>query len=750
MKVSRAWLQNYFDTPLPSVAEIADAYTFHAFEIEETDGDVLDVKVLPNRAADCLSVRGLAKELSAILNIPLRHDPLRDPLSAFPKTKELTVAIDDPKKCLRYMGALVKGVQVGSSPAWLKEALESVGQRSINNVVDATNYVMLNLGQPLHAFDAGKLDDCVHEGKYGIGVQMGWNDRDFTTLSGDTVPLSDNTLIIVDDNCGTPLAIAGIKGGKAAEVSAETKNIIVESANFDGTLVRRTAQALKLFTDASLRFQNRPSPELVAYGMRDVLALIKDIAGGEVVGVVDEYPKPVKPYKTGVSASEIHSLLGRAFSEKEISDVFERLNLPFELVDPLQRILDVAQTQVGKPYKHGASVLRDSPDAFDCSSLIAWCFAQAGIGGVPRISIDQYVWSDPIEEKDLAAGDLIFFSTPTSYVWHESQEYLPGTKVPGGISHVALALGDGKMIHAHGKDEHAVVIHVIADSPRRGEIIGYRRPRGLGEKRFAVTVPFERVDLRIKEDLIEEVGRIRGYDTIPASDVGLTKPYTPDQARYRGIERMKDELVAQGFTEVSTQSFAKKGDIALANPLDKAKPFLRTTLEENLKEALAKAKLYAPLVLTPGEKPKLFEVGTVFPKTGEYMELRTTDGSVTNLSTQEIDAPDYVPVRYELGAYKSFSVYPFITRDIAFWVPEGTTADVAGAALDDVLRTSSSFNLAIKTQIWPLDKYEKDGRTSFAFRIIFQPVEKTLTDEEVNTVMDKIYAVLKNEGFEVR
>jgi len=748
MKVSRKWLQEYFEKELPSVAEIADAYTFHSFEIEETKDDVLEVKVLPNRAADCLSVRGLAKELSAILDIPLKKDPLCEPhrgstLAAKVEPRcELKVAIEDQKKCLRYMGALVKGVKVGPSPAWLKEALESVGQRSINNVVDATNYVMLNLGQPLHAFDAAQL--AMKEGKYAIAVRAAKEGEKITTLTGEQYELSEKNLLIADGASGTALGLAGLKGGKAAEITGATTDIIIESANFDGTSVRRTAQALKLFTDASLRFQNRPSPELAAYGMRDALALVKEVAGGEVAGVVDEYPKPAKPYKTGVSASEAASLLGKEFSEKEIANVFMRLGLPFEIVDPLVRILEIAQAQVGKPYRLGASVLRDAPSAFDCSSFIAWCFAQAGIGGVPRISIDQYLWSEPIEEKELQAGDLIFFSTPTSYVWHESQEYVPGTKVPGGISHVALALGDGKMIHAHGKDECAVVIHTIAESPRRHEIVGYRRPHGLGEKRFVITVPFERTDLRIKEDLIEEVGRIIGYDKIPAEELPFDSAQgKPDQARYKGIERMKDQLVEQGFTEVSTQSFAKKGDVTLANPLDKNMPALRTSLELNLQAALAKAKQYAPLVLEPGAKPKLFEVGTVFPKDGEFIELRTTEGTSENLSIAKLEDDTYAPKRYELGAYKAFSMYPFIARDIAFWTPVALFPD----AIEKLIRDNAGELL---TRLNQFDRFEKDGRLSLAYRLVFESMGRTLTDDEVNGVMEKVSAALAKAGYEVR
>src|SRR3989344_98236 len=158
MRVSRAWLQKYFDGPLPEARELGDALTFHAFEIESIEGDLLDVKVLPNRAADCLSHRGIAKEISAIFNIPLVADPFRElPPESASEGKGLSVQIEDPRKCLRYIGARVTGVKVGPSPAWLAEALESIGQRSINNVVDATNYVMFNIGQPLHAFDAKGL-----------------------------------------------------------------------------------------------------------------------------------------------------------------------------------------------------------------------------------------------------------------------------------------------------------------------------------------------------------------------------------------------------------------------------------------------------------------------------------------------------------------------------------------------------------------------------------------------------------------
>lgn len=605
MKISRQWLQRYFDQPLPSMEVIGDALTFHAFEVEEIELDSMDVKVLPNRASDCLCHRGIAKELSAILDVPLKNDPLVGPLAEWQGIRSpLIVHTENPQKCLRYMGALMKGVTVGPSPAWLREALEEVGQRSINNIVDATNYVMLNIGQPLHAFDTEKLTQ--KDGVYAINVRNANDGEKMTTLSNEEVTLLSDTLLITDAHADRVLGVAGVKGGKIAEVTATTKEILIESANFDGTTVRRTAQALKLFTDASLRFQNRPSPELVGYGMRDVCALIAEIAGGEVVSIVDEYPtQTVSAIPVTVTLSGINGRLGSNFSADEVISVFRQLSFTV-----------------------------------------------------------------------LVEGET-----------------------------------------------------------------------------FTVTQPFPRTDITIPEDLIEEVGRILGLDRIKGIELPPISR-EPDQSRYRGIERMKDELVAQGYTEVSTQSFAKDGDIYLANPLDKTKPALRTTLEENLKDALTQAGNYAPLVLPPNTKPKLFEVGTVFLKEGEHLELRMTErvsawgeqvGIVDNLSIAKLEeyGEEYVPIQYTLGAYRPFSLYPFIVRDIALWVQEGTSVD----AIETTLREKAG---ALLVRLTLFDEFKKEGRMSYAFRLVFQSFEKTLTDEEVAPIMEDIYTELKRHNFEIR
>lgn len=284
----------------------------------------------------------------------------------------------------------------------------------------------------------------------------------------------------------------------------------------------------------------------------------------------------------------------------------------------------------------------------------------------------------------------------------------------------------------------------------------FRRLRFSVEKSasaYRVAAPLPRVDIQIPEDVAEEVGRILGYDRIPVTELPPASTEA-DQARYRGIEKMKDMLIEQGYTEVSTQSFTKKGDVYLAKPLDKTKPALRTSLEENLRDALKRAKQYAPLVFPPKISVKLFEVGTVFPKKGEYLELRMTErvaawgdaaGVSDNLSIAKLEdyGKDYEPKRYALGKYKPFSAYPYVIRDIAVWVPSGIKETLIEANIRE-----RAGELLVRLDHF--DHFEKEGKTSYAFRLVFQSMERTLTDTEVAMSMTNVTTALTEKGYEVR
>ncbi|MBU0612191.1 phenylalanine--tRNA ligase subunit beta [Patescibacteria group bacterium] len=336
MKVSYNWLQNYFEEKLPNPEKLSEGIIFHSFEVEETikvgDDIVFDIKVLPDRAHDCLSHWGIAKEISAIFNLKLSspngffQEFLRSNLkgaqgSTFElKPTNLKIEIQD-EKCLRYMGRVVRNIKIGESPAWLKEKLEAIGQKSINNVVDMANFVMFDLGQPIHAFDLDKLNSAK------IIVRSGNVGEKLTTLDKKDIELDESVLVIADEK--DPLAIAGIKGGTKAEVDDTTKNIVIEVANFNPVSTRKTAKKIGILTDAVKRYENEISPELCKKVMNDITDMIINIAGGEVEDIVDVYNKKPEKKNISVSVEYINKHLGSNFTKEEIENVWKKLNFEY-------------------------------------------------------------------------------------------------------------------------------------------------------------------------------------------------------------------------------------------------------------------------------------------------------------------------------------------------------------------------------------------------------------------------------------
>jgi len=286
-------LQNYFEEKLPAPEKVAEAIILHAFEVESVDkvGDdtVFDIKILPDRAHDCLSHWGIAKEISGILGLEIKEKEYK---TFDPKSTELKIDVQD-NKCIRYMGRIVRNIKVEPSPLWLKERIETIGQKSINNIVDAANFIMFDLGQPVHIFDADKLK--VESGKLKVIVRNAKNDENITTLDKKEIKLDDSILVIADEK--DPLAIAGIKGGTKAELDLNTKNIVIEVANFNPISIRKTSKKINILTDAVKRYENEISPELCEKVMNDISSLIFKLGTGEVEDFVDIYPNNKKKEK---------------------------------------------------------------------------------------------------------------------------------------------------------------------------------------------------------------------------------------------------------------------------------------------------------------------------------------------------------------------------------------------------------------------------------------------------------------------
>ena len=325
MKISYNWLKWYIPDA-PDADKLADVFTYHLCEVEsiEKKGDdtIFDIKILPDRAHDLLSHQGIARELASLLNIKY-VDPTpkyKIPHSASSGQAGLKIDIQSDK-CRRYMGRIVRNVKVGLSPEWVIKHLESIGQRSINNMVDAANLVMFDCGQPVHAFDLDKMGET-------LIIRQAKDGEKLITLDNRDWKLKISDLVIADSS--SVLAVAGIKGGKKPEVDDNTQNIILEVANFDPISIRKTAQVFNIVTDAKKRFENDLSSELGSYAMLELSALIYEMCPDAIFeDIVDVYPERQEIRKLSFSVKKISKILGLEVSVAEIEDILKRYNFEF-------------------------------------------------------------------------------------------------------------------------------------------------------------------------------------------------------------------------------------------------------------------------------------------------------------------------------------------------------------------------------------------------------------------------------------
>ncbi len=298
----------------------------------------IDVAITPNRP-DAASHIGVARDVAAVTEKPLRKPEVTVPREGRDTAEAFSVEIEAPAVCGRYVGMLVRGVTVGESPAWLKARLEAIGLRPRNNVVDVTNYVMHEVGQPLHAFDFQTLAGAK------IVVRQTEKESTFTTLDDVERTLPVGTLMICDAE--RPVAIGGVMGGENSEVSAATTDVLIESAYFDPTSIRRTAKALGLQTDASYRFERGVDPAGQAWAAARAAELIHQLAGGEIVpGRVDEHPVVPKPCEITLRPKRLAHLLGTEIPLDEVKRLLTAIG--FEVGDP-----GVAGSILGRALRSG-------------------------------------------------------------------------------------------------------------------------------------------------------------------------------------------------------------------------------------------------------------------------------------------------------------------------------------------------------------------------------------------------------------
>src|SRR5487761_988298 len=328
MKGLYNWLKEFAEFTAPA-AELRSRLSMAGISvdsIEETPaGPVLDAEITINRP-DLLGHIGIAREIAALYKLDLKRVQPKFPESAEPASKAARVGIECPDLCGRYTARIIRGVRIQPSPDWLRQRLEALGQSSINNVVDITNYVMLELGQPLHAFDYDRLAE------QHIVVRRARPGEIMRTLDGIDRKLTKDMCLICDARAA--VAIGGVMGGAESEIGFGTKNLLLESAWFDPISIRRTSKTLALRTEASMRFERGVDIELADVASRRAAELIQQLAGGEVLaGVVDVYPHPAAPEKIELSRKELLRIMGADVPDRAIEEILSALGFSPERID---------------------------------------------------------------------------------------------------------------------------------------------------------------------------------------------------------------------------------------------------------------------------------------------------------------------------------------------------------------------------------------------------------------------------------
>ncbi|MFC1663594.1 phenylalanine--tRNA ligase subunit beta [Patescibacteria group bacterium] len=321
MIFSYNWLQSFFKKKLPKPEKLAELLNMKAFEVEgvkKSGSDwTLDIDVLANRVSDCQNHRGMAREIAAITRQNLKSLEKKKLNKVKGNTRPISLKILCPRLIPRFSAIVIEGVKVAPSPQWLKRRLKTVGIRSINNIVDLTNFVMLETGQPLHAFDYDKIKE------QRMVLRLSKKGENLTTLDGVKRKLEKGILVVEDKN--RLIDLVGVVGGKLSEISSKTKNIVLQAGNFDRWTIYQATKKTNCLTEAANIYIHDIDPNLTIPTLERVFLLLQKMGGGKIVQIIDIYPKKRFSKKIKLDLNYLEKLLGIKIPEKEIIGILKSL-----------------------------------------------------------------------------------------------------------------------------------------------------------------------------------------------------------------------------------------------------------------------------------------------------------------------------------------------------------------------------------------------------------------------------------------
>jgi phenylalanyl-tRNA synthetase beta chain len=708
MNISFNWLRELVDVQL-SPDELRERLTMRGLEIEAVhaagDDYVLEMAVLSNRA-DLLSHLGVAREVSVVADVPLRL-PDAMPAHADGRAESFTaVEIVDPDLCPRYAAHVVRGVRVGPSPAWLAERLLAVGQRPINNIADITNYVMLETGQPLHAFDLEKLAER------RIVVRRARAGETLKTLDDVERKLDPEMLVIAD--AVRPVALAGVMGGADSEISAGTRDVLIESAYFVPAAVRYTARALGMQTDASERFERGTDYENVVRAQARCVALICELAGGTATAdALDVYPQRPAPQIVSLRLNRVRELTG----------------LPVEPAAAC-RILN------GLGFTLDTSDNGNSPRALEASML------QPGAA----VSLAAPTW-----RTDIKLEEDVVEEVGRHYGFEHVEDALPVSNAVGEYrAHEERRRGARRALMACGYAEAINYSFIDTAHDDQFELIPALAARdSAGAERFiTLTNPITEGAARMRPTLLPGLlANVRHNFNHGTRDVSLFETGRVFAARgereARPFERDAFALVATGGVREAERASATR-EIDFYE--------LKGALEAALDAMNIGAVEFAPLAarhLRAGQAAQVSLAGQSIGTMGRLAdELVAAYKFRQPVYVAELDFSALLAAPDAPARYRPLPRLPAVVRDVSLLVDRRVTfAELRGAAL--ALQLADCAGVAL------VDVYEgeklPEGTRSLTLRVEYRAPERTLRDEEVDALHAQIvHTLIERFGAEQR
>jgi phenylalanyl-tRNA synthetase beta chain len=667
---------------LPESAPIGKPFA----QVMGLDDVTFELKVTPNRA-DCLSHYGLAREVACLIDKPLKELSPELKISEQSTKKEIDVNVTTPEMCPRYAGRYLAGIKVSDSPVWLKKRLESIGLNSINNIVDVTNFVMMELGQPLHAFDAGEIKG------QKITVGLAEAGEVFETLDGTQLKMKGDELMIRDSE--RAVAMAGVVGGKNSGVSPTTRNLFIESAYFNPMTVRKAARTHGINTDSAYRFSRGVDPEGTVKAMNRACELIIQLAGGVVYDQHhDFYPRPVRKHPIRISVDTVSERLGYPAKAEVLENYMLRLG---------------CQTE-----KLNDSEFQVLPPAF-------------------RFDLEHEM--DIVEEYARLNGyEHIPETLPATSVEpaRQDEKFVFSQKVSGLLRKQGF-MQALNFAFVGEKDQQAFIqnIKTLQDAGL-----------SLSEKAIRLLNPLSD-DLNVMRSTLS-YGLFRNalYNFHQGNESGrlfeIGKSFSW-QASYQEVDRLA--VVAWGHHE---NLWEKNGAHPLIFEVKSALEALLSGLQiHSFLWQQSNDKGLVPSFLHYGQFAHLILAGQPVGFIGTLHPLLAEDNKIrVPLVIAEIELEAFREKQTKGLHFRSVSKFPSVTRDLALLMLKTVKAA-------EVIREMKKQGGALLQQVDVFDLYEGDslekGQKSVAFRLKFQDPNATLQDETVNKAIDMILAQLKQK-----